>query len=174
MRFKVGDRVKLIDEAGEGVVTALLGDRCEVLFEHGFSQVHAESELIAAAPIALDLAKVLPDLKGDLPLKPIKKPAAVSTSELLEVDLHLEALVDFPRRIQPAEALEMQKSAARNALARCRSRKIGRLVLIHGVGEGVLKSALTDWLRRQEGLEFYDASYALYGRGATEVRIFRF
>ena len=165
--------MKLIDEAGEGLVVALLGDRCEVLFDHGFSHQHLADELILASPLPLDLGGVLPSQKGDKPSQPAKS-SKPSAPDVLEVDLHLEALVDFPRRIQPAEALEMQKSAARKALSRCRSQHISRLVLIHGLGEGVLKSVLVDWLRKEEGVEFYDASYARYGRGATEVRILRF
>jgi dsDNA-specific endonuclease/ATPase MutS2 len=47
--------------------------------------------------------------------------------------------------------------------------RIPRLVLIHGVGEGVLKSELDYLLGRYDNLTFQDGNYQKYGLGATEV-----
>ena len=48
-------------------------------------------------------------------------------------------------------------------------RRIPKIVFIHGVGEGVLKSELDFMLGRYEEVYFQDANYQKYGQGATEV-----
>ena len=51
------------------------------------------------------------------------------------------------------------------------TKRIPKVVFVHGVGEGVLKAELDFLLGRYENVSFYDASYKEYGFGATEVRI---
>jgi DNA-nicking Smr family endonuclease len=46
------------------------------------------------------------------------------------------------------------------------------LIAIHGVGEGVLKNEIRSFLGKKDNVEFFDASYMEYGKGATEIRLF--
>ena len=46
-------------------------------------------------------------------------------------------------------------------------------MFIHGVGEGVLRTELEFLLGRYPNVAFYDAEYAKYGVGATEVYIYQ-
>jgi len=161
--------VRLLDEAREGVVEALKGDEALVRFDPDFAEWVPVRDLV----------------QGQLPLEALsggyvkevsstpKTGSQRSETGLKEVDLHLGALLDFPGRLSASEALEFQLKTAKQALSDCRRARIPRLVLIHGVGEGVLKAKIAEWLEGVEDIEFYDASYALYGRGATEVRIRR-
>ena len=48
---------------------------------------------------------------------------------------------------------------------------IQKIIVIHGVGEGVLKEEIRSYLSKQEGLEYYDADFREYGKGATAVEI---
>ena len=50
--------------------------------------------------------------------------------------------------------------------------RISKVVFIHGVGEGVLKSEL-HYLFSRYPVRFYDASFKKYGLGATEVYIYQ-
>ena len=52
------------------------------------------------------------------------------------------------------------------------SKKIPKIVFIHGVGEGVLKSELQSLLNKYS-VKYYDASYKKYGLGATEVYVYQ-
>ena len=51
-------------------------------------------------------------------------------------------------------------------------KRIPKIVFIHGVGEGVLKSEL-HFLFNNYPVKYYDASYQKYGLGATEVYIYQ-
>jgi len=53
------------------------------------------------------------------------------------------------------------------------TKRIQKVVFIHGVGEGVLKAELESLFRRYENLKWYDADYQKYGLGATEIYIFQ-
>lgn len=92
--------------------------------------------------------------------------------ELLEVDLHINALVDNTTGLGPKEMLDLQTSRF-DAVMRENLRNKGRkIVFIHGKGNGVLRAEL---YRR---LKFYyakcdvqDANFQKYGFGATMVII---
>ena len=40
-----------------------------------------------------------------------------------------------------------------------------------GVGEGVLKQEIRSYLDKQEGVEYFDADFREYGKGATTIEI---
>jgi Domain of unknown function (DUF2027) len=88
-----------------------------------------------------------------------------------EVDLHIHQLVDDPASFEKVEILEYQK----NYFARCLESAIAggfqKVTFIHGVGNGVLKEVLLDILKKQEGIEVFDAPMQKYGVGAIEVQI---
>ena len=52
------------------------------------------------------------------------------------------------------------------------SKRISKIIFIHGVGEGVLKNEL-HYLFGRYPVRFYDASYKKYGLGATEVYVYQ-
>ena len=96
------------------------------------------------------------------------------TTPKMEVDLHIHQLVTNTRNMDNFEMLNFQLETARRKIAFAITKKIQKIVFIHGVGEGVLKYELIRVLKEYEGrLKFYDADYQKYGLGATEVYIFQ-
>lgn len=91
---------------------------------------------------------------------------------LIEVDLHIGELTDTISGMEPKDMLEMQLSAVRRHM-RENCRRIGqKLVFIHGKGEGVLRKAVLDLLKKEyPKAELQDASFREYGFGATLVTI---
>ena len=87
------------------------------------------------------------------------------------VDLHIHELVDDPASFEKVEILEYQK----NYFLRCLESAIAsgflKVTFIHGVGNGVLREVLLDLLKKQEGIEVFDAPMLKYGVGAIEVHI---
>ncbi len=90
----------------------------------------------------------------------------------MEVDLHAEKLVKSTRGMDNFDILSIQINTAKHKLEYCISKRISKLVLIHGVGDGVLKIELR-YLLNNYPVKYYDASYQKYGQGATEVYIFQ-
>jgi DNA-nicking Smr family endonuclease len=48
-----------------------------------------------------------------------------------------------------------------------------KLIVIHGVGEGILREEVRRMLQYYDGVQFHDADMRRYGTGATEVLILR-
>lgn len=106
--------------------------------------------------------------------KPAAKPQVKKArgKEILEVDLHIDELVDTTAGLSPADILNLQIDTFRSVMDSNLKHKGQRIVFIHGKGEGVLKNALLKELRhRYKGHDVQDASFQEYGFGATQVTI---
>ena len=71
------------------------------------------------------------------------------------------------------DMLNIQLDTAKRQLDFAISKRIQKVVFIHGVGEGVLKEELRYLFNRYDNVKFYDADYQKYGLGATEVYIYQ-
>jgi hypothetical protein len=87
------------------------------------------------------------------------------------VDLHIHELVDDPTNLEKSEILEFQKNYFLKCLDSAIAGHYLKVVFIHGVGNGVLRTNLLDLLKKQGGIEFFDAPMVKYGVGALEIRI---
>jgi dsDNA-specific endonuclease/ATPase MutS2 len=91
---------------------------------------------------------------------------------VFEVDLHIDKLTKSTKHMDNYDMLNLQLDTAKNKIEYAISKKIPKVIFIHGVGEGVLKSELQRLLKKYP-IKFYDASYKKYGLGATEVYVFQ-
>ncbi len=104
-------------------------------------------------------------IKFKTDLKPDKLPP-------MEVDLHIHNLTASTRGMDNYDMLTIQMEHAKHKLEFAIRNRIPKVVFIHGVGAGVLKSEL-DFLFNNYHVDFYEASYKKYGLGATEVYIYQ-
>jgi len=163
--FKVGDIVSFLNDASTGEVIAINGDKLTIMMDYGFEEEHHIKDLVPRK--SLNIGEVQ---QKDRPKARLEKGKAVAHApEYLEVDLHFEALVDFPKNFSAHEKLQIQLSEVRKSLDKARRAGIKKVILIHGVGQGRLREEVYTLLERMDRLSFYDASYARYGKGATEV-----
>lgn len=96
----------------------------------------------------------------------------VLKDNILEVDLHIEALLDDTTGMGNSEMLNYQMDVFRNTLNEYRSKTGQKIVFIHGKGDGVLRRAILDELKRKyKNCSSQDASFREYGYGATMVTI---
>jgi hypothetical protein len=125
------------------------------------------------------LAEVLPnEIKQALftkeqPSRPrIVKKAVPQRPDVLEIDLHINELVDTTAGMSNADMLLLQIDTFHKTLDENKNRKGQKIVFIHGKGEGVLRSEIEKQLRtRYKTYYFQDASFREYGFGATMVTI---
>ena len=178
--MKKGDRVSVLDDAISGVVTAVAGEKVSILTTDGFEMDFEKRELIVIDGSISKREMAQMDLYGILSEKQEKKPGKTQRTKPkernlppMEVDLHINQLVPKTRGMDNYEMLTIQLETAKRQLDFAISKRIQKIVFIHGVGEGVLKTELEYLFNRYENLKFYDADYQKYGRGATEVYIFQ-
>ncbi len=111
-------------------------------------------------------------LKGDLKSERTVKSRKVNVTENgpVEVDLHIEQLMDSYKSLTNSEILDIQMTRFRSELENAIQKRTGKIVFIHGVGNGKLKHDLRRALDNEyKKLRYQDASFKEYGFGATMV-----
>ncbi len=129
-----------------------------------------------AAPTAISAETI----EEAIMTKPAEKTPALKTriekkekkDDILEIDLHIDKLLDDTTGMQPKDILDYQVSKFRQTMEAHKKEKGKRIVFIHGKGEGVLRKEL--WKRltlEYPSCDKQDASFLRYGFGATMVTI---
>ncbi len=91
---------------------------------------------------------------------------------LIEVDLHIDSLVDTTAGLENKDMLQLLLVTVRKTMKENTKRKGQKIVFIHGKGDGVLRKAVRDLLKKEyPKCELQDASFQEYGFGATLVTI---
>ena len=105
--------------------------------------------------------------------KPVRKKYAKRDEPgILEVDLHIDELIDTTAGLSKGEILNIQVDKFKQVMKDNAKFKGKKLVFIHGVGTGTLKNEIRRLLERQYKQHNYqDASFREYGYGATMVII---
>jgi hypothetical protein len=92
---------------------------------------------------------------------------------LLEIDLHINELLDSTAGMDHTAMLQHQLDVFRKTMDENLARKGTKIVFIHGKGDGILRSALLNELRlKYKNCKSQDASFREYGYGATLVTIY--
>lgn len=88
------------------------------------------------------------------------------------VDLHAHEVLETTRGMSNGDILRYQLRVMRDTLEQHKNNRGQKIVFIHGKGQGVLRQAVANELRRYyPHLPFQDASFSMYGYGATQVTI---
>lgn len=102
--------------------------------------------------------------RAEKPMEDPKKP--------MEVDLHIDELIDTVSGMDNAAILEYQLGHVEEVMRSHAKAKGKRIVFIHGKGEGVLRMAVLKLLKEKfPTCQTQDASFKEYGFGATMVTI---
>lgn len=101
-----------------------------------------------------------------------QQPKIAKGSDILEVDLHAHNLLETTAGLNAFDILNHQLEVVRNTINEHLKEKGKKIVFIHGKGEGVLRNAIMQELKRRYPRCLYqDASFQKYGFGATMVII---
>lgn len=175
--FKIGDKVEVIEDNIRGKILSISEAQALVRTEDGFEMEFALNELVpqmVEQQINITGARQKQaDFGKEERLKKQRKvtPKRPKTVPPMEVDLHIEKLVKDHRRLPHHELLEIQLDRAKRSLDLAIDKRIPKLVLIHGVGQGVLKTELEFLVGRYDGVSFQPADYQKYGQGAMIIHL---
>lgn len=103
-----------------------------------------------------------------------KKPAPVKVTprpEKIEVDLHINSLVETVTGLSNSQILKIQMDQFQASMEEAIRNKIKKVVFIHGVGNGILKDEIRKEVVKKYKFDCQDASFQEYGYGATLVYI---
>ena len=190
-KVKVGDRVKFLNDVGEGVVIKVETSIAIVEDESGFDHEYDLAELLPVGGEVEEEERYgnnLPDmsevLARDISEEKQKKLQEAfdikyaneratnqkRRGEFMEVDLHFHELVEDMSGLKDRTKLDIQLNHFERMMRIAAEQRIRKVIFIHGVGQGVLRHQI------RSRLEMYypecsvrDANPREYGSGATEV-----
>lgn len=178
MSLKVGDKVSVLHDTIRGEVTALLQEGVVIVDEDGFERRYELQELAFEQSSDYNFDEELTERAIQSKLKDSLKERQGKSTKYTQknyIDLHIEELVDDHRLFTNFEIVQVQMEACKRFIRKALDSKTNKLYIIHGKGEGVLKSEVHAFLmklRSENGvsLEFHDGPYHEFGMGgATEV-----
>ena len=178
--YRRGDKVAVLDDSLEGKVVSVENHLVTIETTEGFLLDYQEDELVKIdAPHDLIpgdpqvISEALKEKESSKKRKARRVKPKERNAPPMEVDLHIHNLVNSSRGMTNYDMLNIQTDTAKRQLEFAMSKRIQKVIFIHGVGEGVLKAELETLFNRYDNVKYYDADYQKYGLGATEVYIFQ-
>jgi len=168
--LKIGDQVRFLDEVGMATLVEIRANGTALLLdEDGFDIEYPINKLVKATnDESYEIGSLPPKVYASEKASILKKE---KKEVFFEVDLHIHALLNDWRRMSNTEIVRYQLSHLQMWLEKAYNQRVSKVIVIHGVGEGVLRHEVHRLLKEYVHIEYFDAPYAKYGMGATEVRL---
>lgn len=163
--FSIGEVISILNETGNYTVVSIGSEVINVVDEHGFDLA-----------ISLDKAVKIHHFKtGAISIKDSDKPKQKKQSKFAEevprLDLHFESFDTHKYEVSAHEKFTIQMNTFKRFINGHLKNKTTRVLVIHGVGEGRLKSEILACLRGRNGYDMNDANYSQRGVGASYIDI---
>jgi hypothetical protein len=179
--FIQGEKVGFLYEVGGGTIVKIITDSSNYIVEDesGFERTFQKNELVKIYGsdykiIDSSELQVNEDETLSIPLhyehKEILK-GNKKAVDVWEIDLHIEEIIESNLGLSNFQILTKQINEFKSFYKKAKLKHIQKIVVIHGVGEGVLKEEIRSYLSKQEGIEYFDADFREYGKGATTIEI---
>lgn len=180
MRFNIGQKVVFLHEVGGGCVRSIdEKGRYVIEDEDGFLRPCLPSQIgpVYGDPMVEEadfcdrdeIEAIFSKLEIDSRKEVL--PDKSSSVDVWEIDLHAEKIMDATAQLNSANILYRQMATFQMFFNKACRKRIRKFTVIHGVGEGVLKYEIRNFLAKKEGVRYYDADYKMYGKGATTVEL---
>ena len=171
--FFEGQKVRFVNDTGFGKILKVETNKILVLTDQGFENYYKPNELVLEQG-SLDMKLTVTSTAAKEKIQADKKLLKVKNAKKIlvpEIDLHIENLLDNWQNMSNYDILNYQMRFFKRKLEKFMEQKVPKLIIIHGKGEGVLRSEIRNELHKYSNIEFLDGSYLEYGIGATEIRI---
>ena len=148
MQFLVGKKVAVLDDILKGVIVSVDNQIIGVKDNDGMVYQYNQKELVLIEEDQYQLSK-FSDINNALLNEKLEETSSKTSSfkkekneVILEVDLHINQLIKSTKGMDNFDMLTLQLNTAKNKIEYAISKRISKVIFIHGVGEGVLKSEL--------------------------------
>lgn len=166
MIFKPGDKVSILNESGLFIFLSDKNNRALIQDENGFERiVDYRFLLIYKVFQVTDTYLKAEDIKE-------KKLALNKTSTTPEIDLHIEKLLENSSHLSAHEKFLFQLDTFKKFTNKMLTERQSKFVVIHGAGEGKLKSEIQSLLQSKKGFRMHDKHISNGKVGASLVEVF--
>ena len=166
--FKIGDKVKFLRSNDYGTIRSIISERkVQVEDSSKFLTIVNIDEVIL-----FDKSTNSVSSYGDLSTSKDKTDNAnnlkkvINNLNVVKLDLHIENLSNDYHMMTNFEIIQIQIKKCEDLIMKSLNSNVHKLIIVHGIGEGVLKKEVHDLLNRYQ-LRYFES---LNG-GSTEVMI---
>ena len=163
--FTVGEVVSILSETGKYTIVSIGSDIINVIDEHGFDLKVNADKVVKNHHFNSGVV----ELKDVDKVKP--KSHSINAEDIPKLDLHYESIYNNKIEVSAHEKFTLQMNIFKRFINGHLKNKTTRVLVIHGVGEGRLKSEILACLRGRRGYDMNDANYSLRGVGASYIDI---
>lgn len=164
--MKVGDRVSVVDEDIRGIVLHIKNQQVEIEDKYGFTYIFSQNQLVLQDE----------ELYHKEPLQKKEETHKITPPKRLKneikLDLHFDKLVKTPESYQAWERRAIQKEKLLDTLDYCKKNFIKKLLIIHGLGDGILQEMVYDTLRGYSGIEYDENEFFKHFSTSVEVSFY--
>jgi dsDNA-specific endonuclease/ATPase MutS2 len=166
MIFKPGDKVSILNESGLFIFLRDKNNRALIQDENGFERIVDYRFLL--------IYKVFKVTDTYLKAEDIteKKVALNKTSTIPEIDLHIEKLLENSSHLSAHEKFLFQLDTFKKFTNKMLTERQSKFVVIHGAGEGKLKSEIQSLLQSRKGFKMHDKHISNGKVGASLIEVF--
>ena len=166
MIFKPGDKVSILNESGLFIFLSDKNNRALIQDENGFERIVDYRFLL--------IYKVFQVTDTYLKAEDIteKKLALNKTSTTPEIDLHIEKLLENSSHLSAHEKFLFQLDTFKKFTNKMLTERQSKFVVIHGAGEGKLKSEIQSLLQSKKGFRMHDKHISNGKVGASLIEVF--
>ena len=166
--FKVGDKVKFIKSNDYGIIKSIISERkIQVEDSSNFLSIVNHNDVIKFDS-STDTLRAYGDLNinKDIIAKKMNKSIESTNLNVIKVDLHIENIDDDYLFLTNYEIVQKQLVKCERILLSALNSKTQRLIIVHGIGQGVLKNEVHKLLNRFK-LRYFES----INGGSTEVML---
>ena len=163
--FSLGEYISILNETGKYRVLSIQSTVLVVEDEHGFERNIPHS--IAVKTESFKTGEI--EFKEADTVK--KRTQKKSNDRIPEIDLHMESFEENQDSSSAHKKFLLQMNTFKRFVNTNLKNKESRVLVIHGVGNGKLKSEIKSCLQGRPGYEMNDANFSQRGVGASYIDI---
>ena len=166
MNFKNGDKVSILNESGFFLFIREQNNRGLIVDEHGFEREIDSRFLVKFNPIPVSQTYIKQE--DEILIKNSEK----LYKSIPEIDLHIEALLEKSSHLSSHDKFLFQIEIFKKFTNQMLQKRQVKFLVIHGAGEGKLKSEIQFLINNKKGFRIHDEHISGGKVGASRIEIF--
>ena len=166
MNFKNGDKVSILNESGFFLFIREQNNRGLIVDEHGFEREIDSRFLVKFNPIPVSQTYIKQE--DEILIKKSEK----LYKSIPEIDLHIEALLEKSSHLSSHDKFLFQIEIFKKFTNQMLQKRQVKFLVIHGAGEGKLKSEIQFLINNKKGFRIHDEHISVGKVGASRIEIF--
>lgn len=163
--FEVGENVSVLDESGVFIIKEIQLTKVRIEDEFGFEQWVDLKFVVKRRSISVERLQKKDETGAQLSRNILK------SNSIPEIDLHIECLISSESQMSAHDKLTLQIEHFKRFTNQMIQNKISKFRVIHGAGEGRLKSEIRSLVQSRVGFTIHDDNFANGKVGASLIEL---